>query len=75
MAIQEYRTALTQRLEKSNLFLVGHFEITVTGNIIKEFSHFALKTGIVEKGDLAVITAGDPGGYEQTTNMIEVVRI
>jgi pyruvate kinase len=50
-------------------------EIGRTGNIIKEFSHFALKTGIVEKGDLAVITAGDPGGYEQTTNMIEVVRI
>ncbi len=50
-------------------------EIDRTGNIINEFSNLALKTGIVEKGDLAVITAGDPGGYEQTTNMIEVVRI
>ncbi|MGD9161061.1 MAG: pyruvate kinase [Desulfobacteraceae bacterium] len=50
-------------------------EIGKTGNIINEFTHFALKTGIVEKGDLAVVTAGDPGGYEQTTNMIEVVRI
>ena len=43
--------------------------------MINEFSHFALKTGIVEKGDLAVITAGVPGGYEQATNMIEVIRI
>ena len=50
-------------------------EIGKTRNFINEFSNFALKTGIVEKGDLAVITAGDPGGYEQTTNMIEVVKI
>ena len=50
-------------------------EIGKTRNFINELSNFALKTGIVEKGDLAVITAGDPGGYEQTTNMIEVVKI
>ena len=43
--------------------------------MISEFSQFAVKTGIVEKGDLVVITAGVPGGYEQATNMIEVVRI
>ncbi len=56
-----------------NAFLIP--EIGRSGNMIDEFSHFALKTGIVEKGDLAVITAGVPGGYEQATNMIEVVRI
>ncbi len=56
-----------------NAFLIP--EIDRTGDIISEFSHFALKAGIVEKGDLAVITAGAPGGYEQATNMIEVVRV
>lgn len=56
-----------------NAFLIP--EIGATRNIISELSRFALKTGMVEKGDLAVVTAGDPRGYEQTTNMIEVVRI
>ncbi|MBN2417818.1 MAG: pyruvate kinase [Deltaproteobacteria bacterium] len=56
-----------------NAFLIP--EIGRTGNMISELTHFALKTGIVEKGDLVVITAGVPGGYEQATNMIEVVRI
>lgn len=56
-----------------NAFLIP--EINRAKNIINEFSNFALKTGIVEKGDLAVITAGNPEGYEQTTNMIEVIRI
>ena len=39
MAIQESRTALTQRLEESNLFLVGHSEIAVTGSVVKELMH------------------------------------
>lgn len=43
--------------------------------IIGESIELSLQTGIVEKGDLAVIIAGDPEGYEQTTNMIEVVRL
>ena len=56
-----------------NAFVIP--EIGESGDMITEFTHLAIKTGIVEKGDLAVITAGSPGGYEQTTNMIEVVRI
>jgi len=44
-------------------------------NIINESTRLAVNTGIVKKGDLAVIIAGDPEGYEQTTNMIEVVRL
>lgn len=43
--------------------------------IITESINLAVKTGIVKKDDLAVIIAGDPEGYEQTTNMIEVVKI
>jgi pyruvate kinase len=44
-------------------------------DIIEKASAAALKTGLVEKGDLVVITSGQPGTSIDTTNMIRVVRL
>jgi pyruvate kinase len=44
-------------------------------DIIEKASFAALETGLVAKGDLVVITGGQPGEAINTTNMIRVVRL
>jgi pyruvate kinase len=44
-------------------------------DIVEKASIAALKTGLVAKGDLVVITAGHPDDSVNTTNMIRVVRL
>jgi pyruvate kinase len=44
-------------------------------DIIEKASFAALETGLAAKGDLVVITGGQPGEAINTTNMIRVVRL
>jgi len=44
-------------------------------DIVEKASFAALETGLVAKGDLVVITGGQPGESINTTNMIRVVRL
>ncbi len=45
-----------------------------TDNMIEKVSKKAVETGLLSKGDLAVITSGHPGLAAGTTNMIRVKR-
>lgn len=50
-------------------------EIGDGGNIVRKSANEALETGLLKKGSLVVVTAGDSRGESRNTTRIEVVKI
>lgn len=50
-------------------------EVANTDALFDSSIHAALRSDMVNKGDIVVITAGAPVGVSNTTNMMKVERI